>query len=378
MASLLDHLRQRLDREGALTVADFMGEALTHPLSGYYMRGDPFGAPNPAGGDFVTAPEISQMFGELIGVWCVDTWMRLGSPPRCALVELGPGRGTLMADALRATRQVPGFHDALDIHLVEISPSLRERQREALGNHRVTWLDNVGQIPEGPLLLIANEFFDALPVRQFEQTATEGGAGWAERLVVLDPKGALAFALAAPSPAHRPLIPAALRDAPQGSVVEICPAALNIAAFLGHRLARHPGAALVVDYGPAAPTPGPTLQALRQHRRHEVLEEPGTADLTTHVDFTSLAQAATAAGCEAHGPIGQGAFLAALGIELRAAQLAESAPGAARAIAAARHRLTDPQQMGTLFKALALTSPDLGPPAGFEAPGPLSSEVQDR
>jgi len=367
MQSLLDHLRARLEREGAMTVADFMGEALTHPWSGYYMHGDPFGAPGPQGGDFITAPEISQMFGELIGVWCADTWMRLGRPSPCQLVELGPGRGTLMADALRATRQVPGFHDALQVKLVEISPALRERQREALGNHSVTWLDNVGQIPEAPLLLIANEFFDALPVRQFEQTGPGGEGGWAERVVVLDSKGSLAFALAGPSPANRPLIPAALRDAPPGSVVEVCPAALNIAAFLGHRLARQPGAALVIDYGPAQSTAGPTLQALRRHRRHEVLEAPGTADLTAHVDFASLAQAATQAGCTAHGPVGQGAFLTALGIELRAAQLAQAAPGAAAALTAARRRLTDPEQMGSLFKALALTPRGFPPPAGFEA-----------
>jgi len=363
MQSLLDHLRARLNREGALTVADFMGEALTHPLSGYYMRGDPFGAPSPEGGDFVTAPEISQMFGELIGVWCAETWMRLGQPAHCLLVELGPGRGTLMADALRATRQVPGFFDAIDVHLVEVSPALRERQREALGAHDVTWLGNVGQIPEAPMLVIANEFFDALPVRQFEQTAE----GWAERLVVLAPDGNLSFALAAPSPANRVLIPTDLRDAPEGTLAEVCPAGLNIAAFLGHRLARQPGAALIVDYGPATPTAGPTLQALRRHRRHEVLEEPGTADLTAHVDFASLAQAAGAAGCAIHGPIGQGAFLEALGIELRAAQLAERAPAAAGAIAAARRRLTDPEQMGELFKVLALTPRELGPPAGFEA-----------
>ena len=367
MQRLLDHLLQRLEREGALTVADFMGEALTHPLSGYYMRGDPFGAPSPAGGDFVTAPEISQMFGELIGVWCADAWMRLGQPTPCLLVELGPGRGTLMADALRATRQIPGFIDAMQVHLVEISPSLRERQREALGAQRVTWLDNVGQIPEAPLLLVANEFFDALPVRQFEQT----GGGWAERLVVPAGGGKLGFALAAPSPANRPLIPAPLRDAPKGAVVEVCPAALNIAAFLGHRLARQPGAALIVDYGPSQPTTGPTLQALRQHRRHEVLEDPGSADLTAHVDFASLAQAAAAAGCAVHGPVAQGRFLNALGIELRAAQLAEAAPAAADAIAAARRRLTDPDEMGSLFKALALAPRDFGggadPPAGFDS-----------
>jgi NADH dehydrogenase [ubiquinone] 1 alpha subcomplex assembly factor 7 len=363
MQNLLDHLRARLEREGAMTVADFMGEALTHPLSGYYMHGDPFGAPSARGGDFVTAPEISQMFGELVGVWCADTWMRLGRPAPCQLVELGPGRGTLMADALRATRQVPGFHEALQVKLVEISSALRERQREALGNHEVTWLDNVGQIPEAPLLLIANEFFDALPVRQFQQT----GDGWAERMVVLDSDNKLAFAVAGASPANRVLIPEALRDAPAGSVVEICPAALSIAAFLGYRLAHEPGAALVIDYGPAQPTPGPTLQALRRHQRHEVLDDPGTADLTAHVDFASLAQAATSAGCAVHGPVGQGAFLTALGIELRAAQLAQAAPGSAAAIAAARRRLTEPNQMGSLFKALALSPRGMAPPAGFEA-----------
>ena len=371
MPSLLEHLLSRLAREGAMTVADFMNEALTHPAAGYYMHGDPFGAPSAAGGDFVTAPEISQMFGELLGIWCVDTWMRLGRPDPCLLVELGPGRGTLMADALRATRQVPGFHAALRVHLVEISPALRERQREALGAHDVTWLDNVGQLPEAPLLLLANEFFDALPVRQFEQTAD----GWAERVVVPGKDGSLAFALSAPSPANQTLVPTELRDAKPGTLVEICPAALNIAAFLGHRLARQPGAALIVDYGPASPTPGPTLQALRRHKKHEVLDEPGTADLTAHVDFQSLAQSAIAAGCAAHGPVPQGPFLNALGIEVRAAQLAEAAPGAATALTAARKRLTEPQEMGALFKALALTSPDLGPPAGFE---PLSSEDQAR
>ncbi|MGD1878387.1 MAG: class I SAM-dependent methyltransferase [Kiloniellaceae bacterium] len=385
--SLLHHLLTRLGREGAMTVADFMGEALTHPAAGYYMHGDPFGAPGPVGGDFVTSPEISQMFGELIGIWCVDTWVRLGRPDPCLLVELGPGRGTLMADALRATRQVPGFHAALQVHLVEISPALRERQREALGAHDVTWLDNVGQIPEAPLLVSANEFFDALPVRQFEQTGSDGAGDWAARVVVLadtakanvgkKDDGKLAFALAAPSPANRALIPAPLRGAAKGAVVEICPAALNIAAFLGHRLARQPGAALIIDYGPAESTPGPTLQALRRHRRHEVLDAPGTADLTAHVDFQSLAQSAVAAGCAAHGPVTQGAFLTALGIEVRAAQLAESAPAAATALTAARRRLPDPAEMGSLFKALALTPRELPPAAGFEPLSPALSSISE-
>src|SRR3546814_7147735 len=240
MQSLLDHLRARLEREGAMTVADYMGEALTHPTSGYYMHGVLFGAPGPRGWDFGTSPEISQLFGGLTGVWCADTWLRRGRQAPCQLVELGPGRGTLMVDARRATRQVPGVHDALQVLMVEISPARRERQRAALGDHlTANWLDNVGQIPEAPLLLVANEVFDALPVRQFERTGPGGGGRWAERVVVRDDgkEGSrLAFALAAPNPANRALIPNALREAPEGSVVEVCPAALSIAAFLGHRL----------------------------------------------------------------------------------------------------------------------------------------------
>lgn len=358
---LLDELLTRIERQGPLTFADYMALCLTHPQHGYYMAGDPFGAPRAAGGDFVTAPEISQMFGELIGLWCADTWLRLGSPDPCLLVELGPGRGTLMADALRAARALPGFPEALQIHLVEVSPALRQQQEAALAGRAATWTNSLAALPDGPLLLIANEFFDALPVRQFEQTA----GGWAERVVVADGDGGLAVALAAPSPLNAALIPSGLRGAPAGSVAELCPQGLSLAAYLGERLARQGGAALIVDYGPAVSTAGATLQALRRHRRHEVLDDPGSADLTAHVDFQSLAEAAEAKGALAFGPVEQGVFLQALGIDARAQALAEAAPAKAEEIAAARQRLTAPEQMGGLFKALALAAPRLETPAGF-------------
>ena len=365
--SLIDELTKRIARQGPLSVADYIGLCLTHPTYGYYMSGDPFGAPKESGGDFVTAPEISQMFGELIGLWCADSWQRLGSPPRCLLVELGPGRGTLMADALRAARALPAFLSAVDIHLVEVSPALRAMQRRTLAGQDVTWIESLAELPDAPLLVIANEFFDALPVRQFEKTPD----GWAERLVVAAEDGrALAFALAPPSPLNEALIPRPLRGAETGSVAELCPAGIGLAAHLGARLSGQPGAALIIDYGPARSRPGPTLQALRRHRRHDVLRDPGQADLTAHVDFQSLAEAAVAAGARAFGPGGQGAFLQALGIGTRAAQLAAAAPAKAAEIEADLKRLTDPAQMGRLFKALALTSPlplapGLMPPAGF-------------
>lgn len=368
---LLDEVVKRIERQGPMSIADYMGLCLTHPTAGYYMSGDPLGAPKAGpdelGGDFVTAPEVSQMFGELIGLWLADCWLRLGSPDPCLLVELGPGRGTLMADALRACRAVPDFLKAVDIHLVEVSPSLRQAQRRSLADQRIAWIDTLAELPEAPLLLVANEFFDALPIRQFEKTA----AGWAERVVVLaEGSGTLAFGLTPPSPLNAALIPENLRDAGAGSLVELCPAGLSLAAYLGEHLAQQPGAALIIDYGPARSTSGPTLQALRRHRHHDVLSDPGRADLTAHIDFQSLAAAAVAAGAQAYGPVEQGAFLQALGIETRAAHLCATAPAKAQEIEAARRRLVDPAEMGSLFKVLSLTSPpalagNLAPPAGF-------------
>ena len=359
MTPLGRRLVHRIARHGPITLADYMAEALTHPELGYYTAGDPFGA----AGDFTTAPEISQMFGELLGLWCVDCWQRLGAPDPVLLVELGPGRGTLMADALRAAKLATGFLEAVEIHLVEASPLLRKQQRQVLAGHRPDWHDNLGEVPEGPLLVLANEFFDALPVHQYER----GTRGWCERLVVLGPDGeSLAFGLAPPSPLAARLVPAALAEAPVGSLVEVSPACLSLAAELGRRVARHGGAALVVDYGRASPETGATLQAVRKHQPHGVLDSPGAADLTAHVDFAALAEAAREAGATVHGPLAQGRFLEALGIDARAqALIAGASQEQVLDIRAARNRLTDGQAMGELFKAMAIAAPVLGTPAGF-------------
>ncbi|UEM22023.1 class I SAM-dependent methyltransferase [Skermanella mucosa] len=352
---LVGHLKRRIAVEGPISVATFMGDVLGHPRYGYYITADRFGA----AGDFVTAPEISQMFGELIGLWCAHTWSAMGAPDRVNLVELGPGRGTLMRDALRAAAMVPKFRDAARVHLVETSPVLRERQRELLApvleDCPPRWHDALAGVPDGPLLVIANEFFDALPIRQFVKTAH----GWTERMVDVDEAGGgFRFVLdRRPGPVEA-LIPADIRELPPGSVFEACPAALAVAHELGARLATSGGAALICDYGHPVSAAGETLQAVRRHAFVPVLESPGTADLTAHVDFGMLIEAARSGGASAWGPTTQGAFLTALGIRERAGQLRRRAtPAQATDIDSAVHRLIDGTEMGTLFKVLALTDP---------------------
>jgi NADH dehydrogenase [ubiquinone] 1 alpha subcomplex assembly factor 7 len=374
--TLAERLTRRIRLTGPMTVADYMREALADPEQGYYRRDDPLGV----AGDFTTAPEISQMFGEMIGLWCVDVWSRMGAPSPLRLVELGPGRGTLMADALRAARLRPEFGAAVDLHLVEISETLRARQAETLRGAPLgtapTWHDDFATVPNGPLLLIANEFFDALPVHQFERTPE----GWRERVVATDPEGdrRFRFALAPPGPAIGLLGPDLLEPerqaAPVGSVAEVSPAGIALAEAIGRRLATFGGAALIVDYGYGAGVMGDSLQALRRHRRHDPLVEPGCADITAHVDFAALGRAARGVGAVVRGPVPQGPFLDRLGLRLRAATLLDRAtPEQARDIHAAVERLLEPTQMGTLFKALAITSAGLPIPAGFETPGTATS-----
>ena len=356
MSALAALLRDIIAKDGPITVERYMAEALGHPAHGYYVTRDPLGAK----GDFTTAPEISQMFGEMIGLWCVATWQRMGAPSSFVLAELGPGRGTLMADALRAARLEPRFLAAAKLHLVETSPALREKQRAALVAHNPSWHGDFADVPGGPLLLVANEFFDALPIRQFERTAS----GWRERLIGAA-QDKFAFTLSTGEPDL--LLPG---DAPAGAVVETSPASQRIMRAVGERIARHGGAALAIDYGyvraESAGAWGETLQALRGHQRHDPLDAPGEADLTAHVDFAALARAAREAGATAHGPLPQGLFLKALGIELRALRLARDAtPEQRAAIDAALHRLTHADGMGLLFKALAVAHPSLGTPDGF-------------
>jgi NADH dehydrogenase [ubiquinone] 1 alpha subcomplex assembly factor 7 len=365
--ALAQTLAARIHNHGPMTVADFMTAALTDPDGGYYMTGDPFGV----GGDFITAPEISQTFGELIGLWCAQSWQDMGSPETINLVELGPGRGSLMADALRAASILPGFRTAIRVHLVETSPSLRQRQREALEGVEVTWHEDLGTLPGTALIVIANEFFDALPVRQFERSA----AGWLERLVTLSPIAtrdapAFAFTTGDADAASVGTIPQSLQNAPVGTLVETSPAVLGIASDLAARLARQGGVALVIDYGRTAAQAGWSLQAVRNHERHEPLVAPGQADLTAHVDFASLVEAAEAAGARTWGPVTQGRFLCALGIRERANALCATAnPVQKQEIETAVARLTDSAQMGKLFKVLAFGHPELPTPAALPTSG---------
>ena len=343
-------IAHRIALTGPIPIAGFMAEALGHPRLGYYRRAMPLGA----GGDFTTAPEISQMFGELLGAWLAERWRAMGAPSPVRLVELGPGRGTLMADALRATRAVAGFHAALDLHLVDTSGPLRRAQRAALAGFSPTWHERLDDVPTGPLLLVANEFFDALPVRQFHKTAE----GWRERMVGLAPDGTLRLALA---PGLTPFA-AALPDAPIGAEAEICEAGRALAADIGARLRQGGGWALIVDYGHDHSSPGTSLQAVRGHRGAGILDRPGETDLSAHVDFAALA---AAAGVATFGPVGQADFLRRLGIEARARTLKQRArPEQAGAVDAALARLLAPDQMGTLFRVLALGDDRRAPPAG--------------
>ncbi len=338
-----------------------MAEALGHPEHGYYRRGDPFGTE----GDFVTAPEVSQMFGELIGLWVAVVWQMAGAPAALRLVELGPGRGTLMSDMLRVMANQPALDAAVDLHLVETSPALRERQRAALGGRTAQWHDGLETVPAGPAIVIANEFFDALPIRQLIRSA----AGWDERMVSLDESGAFCFTTRAGAVPPADLPRAASAAAP-GAVWEWGEAAQATLTTLATRLARDGGAALILDYGYPRSHPGDTLQAVRRHQPVPVLEAPGEADITAHVDFEALVRAALTAGARPHGPVEQGGWLRALGIETRAEQLKRgAAPDQTAAVDAACDRLIGPDGMGTLFKVLAVTGPGLSVPPGFESDG---------
>jgi NADH dehydrogenase [ubiquinone] 1 alpha subcomplex assembly factor 7 len=349
-------LKARLEGEiaqtGPITIAEFMIRCLHDPADGYYATCPALGE----AGDFITAPLVSQMFGELIGAWLVETWRRLGAPARVILAEAGPGDGTLMSDIGRTARLCPAFRDAASLWLIETSAPLRRAQDERLARSfgDPSWVASLSDLPEdAPLLLVANEFLDCLPARQFQRTE----AGWAERMVGLDQQGSLAFGL---QPAAAP----DAGDAPVGAVVERSPAQEGFTAELGARLAAHGGAALLIDYGRSEPGGrGDTLQALCRHKKVDPLETAGEADLTVHADFPAVMAAAKAAGAET-GFLTQGEFLRRLGIEARATALAASHPGRADVIGRQLDRLIGADQMGQLFKAAALWAG--APPPAFE------------
>ncbi len=308
----------------------------------YYARRDPFA-------DFVTSPEISQMFGELLGAWAESCWEAMGKPARVVLAEAGPGRGTLMADVLRLIeRLIPQFAAAIDLWLIETSPRLREVQAQKLP--KAKFADDLTGLPDGPLILLANEFLDALPIRQFRWTEE----GWMERFVV---DGAFVEWSCADVP----------READAGQIVERCEAAEEFTKALAGRLAHSGGVALLVDYGSLRSTPGDSLQALRHGKPADPLANPGSADLTAHVDFEALSKLAKAAGVKVHGPLAQGSFLSRLGVYQRANVLARGKePARAMKLMAEANRLADPAMMGTLFKVMALAAPELPVPAGFD------------
>lgn len=351
MTALGDLLIARIARTGPMSIADFMSDCLLHPDHGYYATRDPLGA----AGDFTTAPEISQMFGELIGLSLAQSWIDQGQPPVISLAELGPGRGTLMADALRATKAVPGFHAALTVHFIEVSPVLRDTQAALVPN--ANWHDTIETLPDAPLFLIANEFFDALPVRQFVRTGNE----WREKMVGLT-DGQLSFGLSAGT--GLAVLEHRLADTAEGDLVEHCPSLPSIVGQIGRMIDTHGGAALIIDYGDWQSL-GDTLQSLKDHQKTDPLVEPGTADLTAHVDFAAIAGAAGPAKFSRLTP--QGVFLERLGITQRAQALAKGlSEGALQSHIAAHRRLTHPGEMGDLFKVISLYPASATPPPGLE------------
>jgi NADH dehydrogenase [ubiquinone] 1 alpha subcomplex assembly factor 7 len=355
-------IRKRIKLAGPMPVRQFMTLCLTHPDHGYYTTRDPIGVD----GDFITSPEVSQVFGELIGLWAASAWHQMGQPENVRLVELGPGRGTMMLDALRAAQAVPAFRAAIVAHLVEVNPKLREKQQQALGTVDVPsmWHETFEEVPDGPAIIVANEFFDALPINQ----AIKQFNGWYERVVEIDGNDNLVFGIASEViPLFDQLVPVAVREAPVGAIYEW--RTDNLALGIGQRVVRQGGAALIVDYGHTQSSTGETLQAVGGHAFVNPLTSPGEVDLTAHVDFEAISLAAESMGARIHGPVDQTRLLRNLGIDKRAAALkAYASPEKANEIDEACKRLLGETRtgMGKLFKAIAISHPDLGPMAGFE------------
>ena len=356
--SLEQIIKDEIRENGPITIARYMELCLEHPMHGYYIKQDPFGHK----GDFITAPEISQVFGELVGLWCADVWAQMGCGP-AALMELGPGRGTLMQDALRATEMVEDFHDSITVHMVETSPVLQTTQFYTLQNlhDRLEWEETIENLPEKPLLVIANEFFDALPIRQHMQTPE----GMKERKVGIDDEsGELSFVYEAGGLS----LAKGADSIKEGTVIESCQPAKSIMGKLAEHFQEYGGAAIIIDYGYLGESHTDTLQAVKDHLYHPALKNPGDADITAHVDFATLREVAEDHGLSAFGPLEQGKFLVRLGAEVRAEQLLHNATeDQAEQIISGVRRLVDPTQMGELFKVMAILSDHDVTPSGFHA-----------
>lgn len=352
MTPLGEKLLSRIRAYGPMTVAEFMEACLSDPHYGYYMRREPFGRY----GDFVTAPEVSQIFGELIGIWAIVVWQAMGSPREFVLAELGPGRGTLMADVLRIGQIMPEFTAAARVHLIETSPRLVGIQEKTLAGYgtAIHWHSRIEALPPGPMIAIANEFFDALPIRQFRWSSD----GWSERVICVGDDGKLAFGL---QPVEQRPLAAPL---PDGAIIETSPIGTAIMETISGRIAATGGALLAIDYGTERPGHGDTLQAVREHKYADPLAAPGEVDLTAHVDFATLASTATAAGARPRPLLSQGDFLNRLGLASRVETLAEGKDAETQqTLEASAERLAGPKTMGDLFKVLAVSAPDLLLPA---------------
>ncbi|CCD83923.1 conserved protein of unknown function; putative NADH dehydrogenase [Bradyrhizobium sp. ORS 285] len=353
-------LKRLIKASGPMPVWRYMELCLTHPEHGYYIARDPLGRE----GDFTTAPEVSQMFGELLGLWAASIWKASGSPQQFRLIELGPGRGTMMSDALRALRVLPPLYQTISVHLVEINPVLREKQKATLtGLRNVTWHDNFDDVPEGPSVIFANEYFDVLPVHQVVRRET----GWHERVVELDEEENFVYGTAAdPTPGFELLLSPLVRAAPSGAIFEWRPNTEIMA--IAKRIREQRGAAVIIDYGHVRSDVGDTFQAIARHSFADPLKTPGLADITAHVDFDALARSAEAVGARVHGPITQGEFLQRLGIETRALTLMQKAsPEVSADIASGLKRLTGGGRdgMGSLFKVLGVSDPGIPMLAGI-------------
>jgi NADH dehydrogenase [ubiquinone] 1 alpha subcomplex assembly factor 7 len=368
LSPLQSEIKKLIKSSGPLPVWRYMELCLMHPEHGYYVSRDPLGRE----GDFTTAPEVSQMFGELVGLWAASIWKTMDSPPLLRLIELGPGRGTMMADALRAVRVLPPLYQSLSVHLVEINPALRRKQQSTLsGVRNLFWHDNIDEVPEGPAIILANEYFDVLPIHQMVRQKT----GWHERTVDLDNSGKLVFSASKePIPRFEVLLPPLVRAAPAGAVFEWRPdfEIMKVAS----RVRDQEGAALIIDYGHVRSNVGDTFQAIARHSFADPLKDPGQADITAHVDFDALGRAAEDVGARVHGPVTQGEFLKRLGIETRAnALVAKASPEVSEDISGALKRLTEGGRggMGSMFKVLGVSDrkldtlpglSDMPPPSG--------------
>jgi len=359
-------LKALIKEAGPISVAEYMAFCLLDPIDGFYPTRDPLGTD----GDFITAPEISQMFGEVLGLFILQTWIDMGKPDQVYLIELGPGRGVMMSDMLRAASLNPDFQNAVTVILVEASAALEAVQGQSLANSGVAvqWAKSLEAVPLGPSIIIGNEFLDCLPIRQFIQRDPFAGInGWHERYVGLDEDNQLRFetSVEPASETAKTFIPTGHEDAKLDDLIETCPSVHQIIDNLKTRFDAHTGRALFIDYGPEVTEFGDTLQALKKHKKIGVFEAPGDSDLTARVDFQNVVQTAQKRGLNTSGPVPQREFLSKLGLEMRAVTLARAKPDAKAVIARQLHRLTDNVEMGELFKAVCLQSKNLPTPLGF-------------